>query len=151
MKQKLKDKKKKERALKVRKKLDKQYEKLVKERKLQEEEILKEKMAQELGYGKPRPIVRDEKKREEIETQKHNFVSERLKKNLELLEALEAEYDQEHSQREEVNAKLEGEGHLSIKDKMNALHQRALEMEGLTYKLAEAKKNFDEQQIKEAK
>ena len=39
----------------------------------------------------------------------------------------EQEYDQEHSKRQEINEKLEQEGYKTIKEKMDALHLKALE------------------------
>lgn len=134
-------KKKKERAAKVKIKLQKQHEQLVKERKLHEEDILKERTAFELEHGKPIPFVKDENKRKAMETRKEESVSDRLKKNLEILEALEAEYDREQENRQQANEKLESEGFFSIKEKMNALHQKALELQGLSEKLAEAQKD----------
>lgn len=46
-----------------------------------------------------------------------------LEKNAEILKGLEMEYDQETAKKLELNQQLEEEGHLTIKDKLNAIQQ----------------------------
>ena len=65
------------------------------------------------------PLENKEKRNSEIKKQ--------IERNLKILEALEQEYDKEVSARQEVHHNLESEGYLSIQDKMNALHDKALE------------------------
>ena len=54
-------------------------------------------------------------------------VKRRLEHNMKILQALEEEYDREMAQREEINAKLEAEGHLSAQDKIKAIAEKAKE------------------------
>lgn len=136
------EKKKKDRERLAHTRVVKRREALRSERKLAEKE---ERQRQEIEYmsqGKLQPIVVDEKKAAEREAEKVRSVSEQLKKNLEILEALEQEYEQEQQVRVEVNQKLESEGFMSVKQKMDALHQKALEMTGKAEILAEAQEEY---------
>jgi len=122
--------KKKERERNVRAKSLFQKEKMRKERKMAIEEQKKEKELQEMVYGKPVPIINNPElalKRDEARSQ---AITEKLKKNMEILEALEQEYEMEQASREKANQELESEGHLTIKEKMDALHKKALDTQG---------------------
>lgn len=145
-KQKLKDKKKKERAKKVQAKLQRRRDYMTQERLKREEEMVRERTAYELEHGRPMPIITDPAKLAIVQARKQQAINDKLKKNLEILEALEAAYDEEHARRAEVHERLESEGHMSIKDKMAALHQKALEMQGLANKLTEAQEEYAAQQ-----
>lgn len=119
------------------------------QRKLSEEEERKRQEIEYMTHGKPQPIIVDEEKAAEREAAKARAVTDQLKKNLEILEALEQEYEQEQQVRVEVNEKLESEGYMSIKQKMDALHQKALEMTGKAELLAEAQEEYVAQQKEE--
>ena len=145
--QKQKEKKKKNHERASRAKVLQRREELRVEKKLAYEEERKRQEIEFAAYGKQQPIIVDEKKAAERDAMKSAAVAEQLKKNLEILEALEQEYDQEHQRRTEVNQKLESEGYISIKDKMDALHQKALEMTGKAEELAEAREKYTEEEI----
>lgn len=118
--------KKKDRERSVRKKVLRRREAIRTEAKEKREEELRLETEHQLRNGKQEPILTDPVKIARREAQKAAMVEERLKKNLQILEALEAEYEQEHQQREDANKLLEGEGHKSIKEKMQALYAKTL-------------------------
>jgi hypothetical protein len=78
---------------------------------------------------KPIPIINDEAKRDAA-------IKARLERNLKILEALEKEYQQEQAQRKEVNAKLEGEGAMTLKEKLEYLNKMAKQDGSLTQEVA---------------
>lgn len=141
-----KEKKKKERERVAHARVVKRREQLRAERKQAEAEERQRQEVEYMAHGKPQPFIRDEEKAAEREAAKARAVAEQLRKNLEILEALEKEYEQEQQVRVEVNQKLESEGYMSIKEKMDALHQKALEMTGKAEALAEAQAEYDAQQ-----
>jgi hypothetical protein len=134
-----KEKKKKEREKTVRTKILKQRANLRAERKLKKQEDLMDRLSEPIL----KPIVNDLEAIEEKE-QKAVNIREQLEKNLKILEALEQEYDQEQQRRVELNQKLESEGHKSIREKLDALHQKALEVTGKTEEFEEIKNSFEE-------
>lgn len=74
---------------------------------------------------KLQPIIKDpevKKKFDEIEAKK---TAEKIEKNLQILKALEDEYIREKEYKKQLNDELEAEGHLTFKDKMNALEEKA--------------------------
>ena len=73
---------------------------------------------------------------------------EQLKKNLEILEALEKEYEAEQNRRDNMNEQLESEGHKSMKEKLDALHEKALQLTNKAEEMAKAKEDFALQQNK---
>jgi hypothetical protein len=118
--------KRKERQESVRKKLAEQRTEIRKERKLVEEERNREREMWKLEYGKTPPAERDRK------------ISEKLNHNLEILRSLEQEYEREQSSRKNINDNLEAEGYMTMKDKMDALHEKALKMKRVADDLEEA-------------
>ena len=68
---------------------------------------------------------------------------------MEILRNLEQEYEREQASRKEINDRLESEGYMTMKDKMDALHEKALKMQRVADDLEEAanmsdvNKNFD--------
>jgi hypothetical protein len=104
-----------------------QREKARKERKMAFEQQKQEKELNEMIYGKKKPILNSPEAAIERDEAQSKIVVEKLKRNLEILEALEKEYDAEQENREKLNQELELEGHLTIKEKMDALHQKALD------------------------
>jgi hypothetical protein len=139
-------KKKKEREQRVKVKLARRREALRKDKELQDAERAKERAAYILEHGVPRPIVTNPAKLAEMEARKARSVADRLKKNLELLEALEKEYEDEQANREKVNENLEAEGYMTMKEKMDALHKKALELTGKAEELAKAQEEYAAQQ-----
>ena len=83
-----------------------------------------------LNHGKQKPFIKDPEKAARYEKLKSESAMEKIKKNLEYLENLEKEYEAEQKAREELNAKLEAEGHFSLKEKLDALHEKALDITG---------------------
>jgi hypothetical protein len=78
------------------------------------------------------PFVKDpEKKRimEEVEKKKS---LQKLERNMQILKALEDEYEQNKEQKKLVNEQLESEGHLTLKEKIQALESKARDsLEGI--------------------
>jgi len=66
------------------------------------------------------PFVRTEKQIE-FDQHKEESALEQLENNLKILEALEEEYLKEQAAREQTNAELEADGHMTLKEKMDAL------------------------------
>lgn len=124
---KLKEKKKQDRKKKVEQKVFGRREALRKERKALTLQQRQEEEAQKLVHGRIKPIVNNYSELQDKES-KDKLVVEQLEKNLKLLEALEQDYDREQAARQNVNDVLESEGHLTMAEKMEALHQKALEL-----------------------
>lgn len=142
--QRQKEQKKKNRERAARTKVLAKREAIRKERKSISLEKEKEKEAHEIVYGKLKPFIKDPEvsaQREALNVQK---VSEKLAQNLKILEALEQEYEAEQAVRSEMNTKLEEEGYSTIREKMDALHKKALAMTGKAEELADAEKEFAE-------
>lgn len=140
------EKKKKAREREVHAKLLRRREAARAERKLAEEEERQRQIVEEFAQGKSQPIISDKSKEAQRDAAKARAVSDQLKKNLEMLEALEREHELEQRRRAELNKELEQEGFKSIKEKMDALHQKALEMTGNAEALAEAQEEYAAQQ-----
>ena len=73
------------------------------------------------------PIVNDPEKKALLDEADKKKVSERLHHNMEILKALEEEYERDATMRRELNERLESEGHITLKDKVNALETSARE------------------------
>jgi hypothetical protein len=149
-------KKQKERKNKNREKIAKERvlkrrETLRKQRKQAVEEKIEQLKAEENAFGKQKPFIKNDVSaiNQVIKTSKKGNYSEdltaKLEHNLKILEALEEEHDRESETRKEINRKLENEGHLTMKEKMDALHQKALELEGKAEQMEMAQKEFDSQ------
>lgn len=80
------------------------------------------------------PIVNDPEKKAAMAEADKKRIEERLQRNMEILKALEEEYERDMAQKKEINDRLEAEGHHTLKDKMNALEsaarEKSLEAEG---------------------
>ena len=83
-----------------------------------EDQMEAEYLKQQQDGLKPMPIINDPAKRDAA-------IKARLERNLKILEALEQEYQKEQAQRKEVNAKLEGEGAMTLKEKIEYLNKMA--------------------------
>lgn len=104
--------------------------KLRAQRKLDLQQEENDKQIHILNHGKLKPFIKDPEKAAKYEKIKSENAMEKIKKNLEYLENLEKEYEAEQKAREELNAKLESEGHFSLKEKLDALHEKALDETG---------------------
>jgi len=153
-----KERKKKNREEVARNRVLRRRETLRKQRKQAMEEKLNELKAEESAFGKQKPFVKNdasalnevistarEQQKSEQTDEEIDELNAKLEHNLRILEALEEEYDRENETRKEINQKLENEGHISMKEKMDALHKKALEIEGKAEQLEQAQKEFDEQ------
>lgn len=120
---KLKEKKKKIREKAAHLKVVKRREELRLERKEQTRKVAMERSLEPVTQT----IVGSPKKAKEQEETRKKEIKDQIEKNFKILEALESEYDQEQALRKTVHKNLEEEGHKNIKDKMDALHQKALE------------------------
>lgn len=118
-----KGKKRKDRAKKSHAKVLKIREAIRKERKEELRKIYLEKSLQ----PKKKPFVHDREKQLEDEELKNEKIKEQLHKNQKLLEELEKQYDAEQALRKQVNDRLESEGNITLKEKLNAMHQQAIE------------------------
>lgn len=107
-------------------------------RKLETQERERQAHMDELMHGKTKPIVTNPEKLVQIEASRQKAAMEKLEKNLQLLESLEKEYEAEEAMRANINASLEAEGHNTLKEKMDALHQKALEITGKAQELKDA-------------
>lgn len=121
-------------------------ESLRKYRKAAEDQQIKEKEAQNIMHGRSEPFIKDPAKQEQREAARSKAISEKLEQNLKILEALEVEYEAEQAARAEMNEKLESEGHKTMREKMDALHKKALEVTGKAEPLAAAEKEYAVQQ-----
>lgn len=131
--------KRKEREKSVRKKVLERREELRKERKLVEEERKKEREMYLLEHGHtPAALPGNPELAEERKAEREKKVSEKLKRNLAILKNLEQEYEREQAARTNLNNQLEDEGYLSMKEKMDALHAKALKMQKVADDLDEA-------------
>lgn len=141
--QKLKDKKKKAREKVAKAKVLLRRNSIQNERKKALEQQVKEAEAQEIVNGKLKPYRRPVEVSQE-ELQRRASVTAQLERNMKLLEALEAEHKAEEAARSEINSKLEGEGYNTMKEKMDALHQKALELTGKAESFVEATDEYNE-------
>lgn len=144
--------KRKKREKEVRKKVLANREALRAERKEVEKERLREKEMWELEHGKPTPAVsgNPEVAAKQLAARAQT-VADKLQHNLEILKALEAEYEKEQASRSELNEKLEGEGYKTMKEKMAALHEKALKMKDVVDMQAEAAKERAEKEAAQEK
>ena len=98
--------------------------------------FLKKRMKDRAEKKKERDIekrIRDaEPKREpfrhpltpEKQAEKDEKIKAKLQHNLEVLEALEKEYDAEKAKREELNKELEDQGNITIQEKLKAIAEK---------------------------
>lgn len=150
-----KEKKKKEREKIAKSRILRRREALRKERKELNMEQQQEKQAEQSAYGKPQPFIKNDSSDlnnilQENKDASKEGLKEKLEHNLKILEALEQEYEAETSQRKEINQKLENEGFMTMKEKMDALHRKALEIEGKATDLDAAQKEFDQVELEQA-
>jgi hypothetical protein len=115
--------KKKKRLQKVQQKLFAKREKHDEDMRWKRAEEIREKLEFELINGKRKPIINNL----DVMADRRDAVHSQLEKNLEILKALEEEYDAEQERRKEVNESLEEEGHVTLKEKLDALHAKTLE------------------------
>ena len=122
-----KQKKKNESNKRVKLKLANRREYARKERKIVLEEERAKRETELLVNGKQKPIVNDINKSKEVAKLKEELIKEQLEKNLQILQALEEQYDLEQKNRTELNQRLESEGHFTLREKLDALHKNNLE------------------------
>ena len=71
------------------------------------------------------PFVKDPEKKKIMEEVEKKKSIQKLERNMQILKALEDEYEQNKEQKKFVNEKLEAEGHLTLKEKIQALETKA--------------------------
>lgn len=131
--------KRKQRQESVRKKLTEQRDEIRKERKLVEVERNREREMWKLEHGRTPPALPGNPELAAIrQAERDKRISEKLNHNLEILRNLEQEYEREQASRKEINDRLESEGYMTMKDKMDALHEKALKMQRVADDLEEA-------------
>lgn len=131
----------------VRQKVLVNREELRAERRAQQEEIIKERERFILEHGQvPQAKPGNPEAASRRDAEQSRKIAEKLAHNLEILKILENEYEEEQSRRNEVNEKLESEGYKTMKEKMNALHEKALRMKGDAEALAKAESDYVAQQ-----
>jgi hypothetical protein len=74
---------------------------------------------------KIKPFVKDSNKKAIMDAADESRVKERLERNMQILKALEEEYESEQSKKNEINQSLESQGHETLKDKLNAIEDIA--------------------------
>lgn len=72
-----------------------------------------------------KPFVKDPERQAEIEASEEAKVRERLERNMQILKALEEEYEAEQNRKKEFNEELESMGHETLKEKLNAMEGEA--------------------------
>ena len=82
-------------------------------------------LAYDEKHGKARPFINDPTLREAQQKQREVEVKAKLQRNIEILQALEAQFEAEQAQRTECNEKLEAEGCTTIREKMDSLAEKA--------------------------
>lgn len=115
--------KKKQRERLVRKKVLARRDAIRQERK----EELQKKRYEEMVSSKPQPIINNTAVAEHREQIRQEKVREKLEKNVEILKQLQAEYAKENEARQTINEELESEGHVTMQEKMSAIHKKAEE------------------------
>ena len=134
--------KRKQRDKDVRKKVLERRTEIRTERKLVEEERSKEREMYEIEHGKVRPALPGNPElAQKVLAERESKVAEKLRKNIEILKHLENEYEKEQASRNNLNQPLESEGHMTMKEKMDALHEKALKMQRVADDLDEAAKS----------
>lgn len=84
----------------------------------------------DIKFGdKMKPFVKDPEKRAEIEATEKEKARQRLERNMQILKALEEEYEAEQQKKKEFNLELEAEGHETLKEKLNAIETAAREIQ----------------------
>jgi len=71
------------------------------------------------------PFVKDPEKKKVMEEVEKKKSLKKLERNMQILKALEDEYEQNKKQKALVNERLESEGHLTLKEKIQALETKA--------------------------
>lgn len=112
-----KERKKKEREAKARSRVLSRRHKIHEARR----EEFRARALQERFGEKVKPFVKDPERRAAMEASEEKKVKERLERNMEILKALEEEYEAEQNRKREFNAELESMGHETLKEKLDAL------------------------------
>jgi hypothetical protein len=142
--EKLKEKKKKAREKAVKEKVLRRRLAIREDQKKIDEDRFRDQQIDELANGKQKPYRKPQNVVEDASTKDAKIIAQ-LERNMKLLEALEQEQLEEEASRTTVNDQLEAEGHLTMKQKMDALHQKALEMTGNAQPLAEATEEYEKE------
>lgn len=79
---------------------------------------------------KPKPFVKDPEKRAELEASEQEKVKQRIERNMQILKALEEEYEAEQNRKREINLELEAQGHETLKEKLNIIEGSARVSDG---------------------
>jgi hypothetical protein len=74
---------------------------------------------------KIKPFVKDPERKAEMEAVDEKKVREKLERNMQILKALEEEYESEVARKAEINRQLESQGHETLKEKLNAIEDEA--------------------------
>lgn len=128
MSKKLKEKKLQEKKLKNKKKRELERKKLTRIAQDAKKVKIIQKLADHEHYGKPQPFIKDEAKREQIKKEKRTLAIQKLEKNMEILEHLEAQFEEEQALREKVNDQLDEEGCKTLREKMDFIKENAMEL-----------------------
>lgn len=76
---------------------------------------------------KGKPIINDLDKKVAFEEAEKGKVLEKLQRNAEILKALEEQYQTDMDAKRSINEKLESEGFVELKDKLQAMETKARE------------------------
>lgn len=76
---------------------------------------------------KLKPIVNDPEKAKQMEENREKVLKEKLEQNAEMLKHLESQYEAEMANKEDINKKLEEEGHITFQEKLAALEKQVID------------------------
>ena len=79
---------------------------------------------------KQKPFVKNPEKRAEMEAAEQEKAKQRIERNMQILKALEEEYEAEQNRKRDINRELEAQGHETLKEKLNAMEEIARAAEG---------------------
>jgi hypothetical protein len=75
---------------------------------------------------RPNPIVKDPEAKKRAEEAASASRLKKLENNARILKALEEEYERDNERKKAINEQLEAEGHHTLKEKVEALEQKAM-------------------------
>jgi hypothetical protein len=71
------------------------------------------------------PFIKDPERKKALEEAEAQKSRDKLERNMQILKALEEEYEKDKDAKKAINDQLEAEGHITLQDKLNALEKKA--------------------------
>ena len=100
---------------------------MAKKRQLERKKKARESKAKarvEASRHKAMTLKKDERRQAKLNNKKSR---DKLERNMQILKALEEEYEKDKDAKKALNDQLESEGHVTLQDKLNALEKKARE------------------------